>query len=124
MFERISCLTVRCDRCQFVAEIDDTIAHFPEARQAVTHLSTLGWEFESSDRAVCFQCACVQACATHGHCWEPWRPCGCRGDLSRHRVLTLTAAAVVAGTCACQTRWCCRCDATEVRAAAVTGGAP
>lgn len=123
MFHHVTCLTVRCDICRTSAEIEEATAHFATAAQAVAELTDCGWEFEPGDRAVCDQCAAARACAADGHLWESWRPCGCRGDLPRHRALHLTAGAVAVGACACETRWCSRCQGSELRPATNAKGA-
>ncbi len=122
MFEHVRCVIVRCGQCRDAAEIDDTIVHFDTREQAARELADLGWRF-APDTALCGGCADKQDCARHGHVWDRWLPCGCRGDVAAHRDRYLTVAAIDTGSCASQTRWCQRCAATEHRATTTMGDA-
>ncbi|GAB3462474.1 hypothetical protein GCM10027436_72490 [Actinophytocola sediminis] len=125
MFLHHTCITVQCDTCWSDLELDGVGGlHFENIADATACFGDLGWDVRPDGHARCDQCVAREACATEGCDWRGWIRCGCRGAVASHRALAMTPAAVAAGRCACETRWCERCSAYETRIPGTNGEEP
>lgn len=106
-----TCVSVRCGTCKepYCGGDDDYgIQHFDSREAAIKDITDVGWEVDG-DTAACRGCAVAQACAEHGHVWDPdWWACRCGCS---HLVQPMN----LAHTQPMQCRNCARCDAHEDR---------